>query len=166
MLIRAFARVGIIALVDEATGYQEVRDRIALQKILDKFLNKELAAWAKTFPDEFYDEIFRLKGWPGPEGVKRPSVLGHYTNDIVYKRLAPGVLEELKRRNPTIAPGRRKNTHTQWLTLEHGHPKLKDHLQGVTLLMRISANWEGFKRNLARGYPILTEQIPLPIEEE
>ena len=118
------------------------------------------------FPDEFYDEIFRLNGWPGPEGVKRPSVLGHYTNDIVYKRLGPGVLAELKRRNPAIAPGRRKNTHTQWLTLEHGHPKLKEHLHGVTLLMRISANWEGFKCNLPRGYPILNEQVPLLFEEE
>jgi len=40
-----------VALVDEATGYQEIRDRLALQAILDRFLRKELAAWAKRFPD-------------------------------------------------------------------------------------------------------------------
>ena len=54
ILSRGFATVGIIGLVDEATGFQEVRDRLALQEILDRFLRKEFAAWAKRFPDEFY----------------------------------------------------------------------------------------------------------------
>ena len=64
VLIRGLANVGIIALIDEATGYQEIRDRLALQEILDTFLLKELAAWAKRFPDEFYWHIFRLRHWP------------------------------------------------------------------------------------------------------
>ncbi len=34
-----FARLGIIALIDEATGYQEIRDKKALQAYLDLFLN-------------------------------------------------------------------------------------------------------------------------------
>ena len=63
ILIRGLATIGIIALIDEATGYQEVRDRLALQKILDKYLLKEYAAWAKRFPDEFYELMFRLNGW-------------------------------------------------------------------------------------------------------
>jgi len=62
-LMRGLATVGIIALVDEATGYQELRDRQALQAILDQYLRKEFAAWAKQFPDEFYREIFRLRNW-------------------------------------------------------------------------------------------------------
>ena len=62
MLMRGLAHIGIIALVDEATGYQEVRDREALQALLDRYLRKELAAWAKKFPDDFYKEIFRLRG--------------------------------------------------------------------------------------------------------
>jgi hypothetical protein len=33
LLMRGLAHVGIVALVDEATGYQEVRDRIALRPI-------------------------------------------------------------------------------------------------------------------------------------
>src|SRR6266700_2442847 len=45
MLMRGLAHIGIIALVDEATGYQEIRDRLALQAILDAYLRKELAAW-------------------------------------------------------------------------------------------------------------------------
>jgi len=74
ILLRGFATVGIIALVDEATGFQEVRDRIALQKILDKFITDEWAKWTKTFPDEFYKELFRLKDIPyPPTSMKRPS---------------------------------------------------------------------------------------------
>jgi len=98
ILMRGFARVGIIALVDEATGYQDVRARQALEKILEKFIAKELAKWAKRFPDEFYKEMFKLKRWEyKANSVKRPGVIGYYTNDLIYARLAPGVLDQLKK---------------------------------------------------------------------
>ena len=88
ILVRALSKVGIIALVDEATGYQEVRDRIALQQILERYISKELLPWTKRFPDDFYKEMFRLKNWPyEPKSIKRPSVIGTYTNNIVYERL-------------------------------------------------------------------------------
>ena len=70
MLIRSFAKIGIIALVDEATGYQEVRPKDALQVYLEMLVRKELAAWAKKFPDEFYENIYKLKGWVWP-GMKK-----------------------------------------------------------------------------------------------
>ncbi|MEL5367319.1 P63C domain-containing protein, partial [Serratia nevei] len=62
ILVRSLAKVRIIALVDEATGYQELRPRDALQAFLDKVISKELAAWAKKFPDEFYENIYKLRG--------------------------------------------------------------------------------------------------------
>jgi len=169
VLMRALAHVGIIALVDEATGYQEVRDRLALQKILDLFINKELSKWAKRFPDEFYKEMFRLKGWQW-QGMKinRPSVVGHYTNDVIYQRLAPGVLDELKKINPPDEAGHRKNKHHQWLTPDVGHPKLRDHLNGIIALMRASASWDQFKRMADRAFPKLNTTMLLPFvgEEE
>ena len=64
IILKGFAHVGIIALVDEATGYQEIRPRDALQVYLEKIIRKELAAWAKKFPDEFYENIYKLKNWP------------------------------------------------------------------------------------------------------
>ena len=76
ILERGLARVGVIALVDEATGYQEVRDKIALQAILDAYLRKELAAWAKRFPDEFYEHIFRLRGWKWKGRSKKSTSSG------------------------------------------------------------------------------------------
>lgn len=167
ILVRGFARVGIIALVDEATGYQQVRARRALEEILEQFISKELARWAKTFPDEFYEELFRLKGWQyRPLSVKRPGIVGHWTNDIVYERLAPGVLEELKRITPRDEKGRAKHRYHQRLTRDVGHPKLHEHLVAVITLMKASPNWSTFHRLLQRALPKFQEQMPLPIPDD
>lgn len=165
LLIRAFARVGIIALVDEATGYQNVRARQALEKILDEFISNELRKWAKTFPDDFYREMFRLKGWSyAPFSVKRPGVVGRYTNDLIYDRLAPGVLNELKQVNPS-SKGQRKNKHHQWLTEDVGHPRLREHLAAVIALMRASSNWETFKRLIERSFPKIGANLEIPLDD-
>jgi len=166
ILIRGLARVGIAALVDEATGYQDVRDRQALQAILDQYLRKELAAWAKRFPDEFYKEMFRLKGWPmNPLKVQRPGVVGKYTNNIVYERLAPGILEELERRNPKDEKGNRRGKHHQLLTDEVGHPALAQHLYAVIGFMRASSDWDAFLRMLDRAFPRKNETLSLALPE-
>ena len=167
ILIRGLATVGIIALVDEATGYQRIREERALSTILEKFIAKELQPWTKTFPYEFYEQIFRLKGWPGPDGAKRPSVIGHYTNDIVYDRLPHGVLDELRRINPKMPSGRRKHKHHQWFTPDIGHSKLKEHLAAVMAVMRISPNWDRFTANLNRAFqkPGQTKEMPFDDEQ-
>ena len=157
--------LGIIGLIDEATGYQEIRSKRALATILEKFIAKELQPWTRTFPYEFYEQIFRLKRWSGPDGVKRPSVIGHYTNDIVYARLAHGVLEELQRKNPTLPTGGRKRRHHQWFTPDPGHAKLKEHLAAVIALMKVAPNWNRFMADLPRAFPKLNEQIPLPLDD-
>ena len=164
MLIRAFAKLGVVALVDEATGYQEVRDRTALQAILDKYLRDELAAWAKRFPDEFYKQIFRLRGWAWQGmAVNRPQVVAHYTTDIVYERLTDGILEELEKRNPKTQKGSRPARHHQWLTEDVGHPALAQHLYAVIGLMRISPDWETFVDFLDRAFPKRNQMIKLPM---
>lgn len=61
ILMRRLTHVGIVALVDEATEYQEDRNRKTLQEILDKYLLPYRTRWGKRFPDEFDKEIFRLK---------------------------------------------------------------------------------------------------------
>jgi hypothetical protein len=166
ILIRSLSKIGIIALVDEATGYQYDRARKALEEILDKFISKELRKWAKTFPDEFYQEMFRLRGWQYvPFSAKRPSVVGKYTNDLVYERLAPGVLEELKRKTPKTKSGHRKHKFFQWLTEDVGHPRLREHLTAVIALMKASTKWDQFYRLLQRALPKYAEQMQLPLDE-
>jgi len=52
--LRGLARIGILALVDEATGYQDVRDpRLRLQVILNRYLKDEWSKWTKRFPNDF-----------------------------------------------------------------------------------------------------------------
>ena len=165
VLIRGLATVGVIALVDEATGYQQIREKRALATILERIIAKDLQPWTKTFPYEFYLEIIRLKGWPNIYAIKRPSVVGHYTNDIVYERIAPGLLEELRNVNPTLPTGRRKHRHHQWFTPELGHPLLKEHLAAVSALMRAAPNWNAFQRSLARAFPQMNSNLPLPLED-
>jgi hypothetical protein len=99
-------------------------------------------------------EIFRLRNWPW-RGLKinKPQVVAKYTNDIVYQRLAPGILEELERKNPKDEKGNRKVKHHQFLTEDVGHPALAQHLYGVIGLMRIAETWDGFKGMLNKAYP-------------
>ena len=165
ILIRGLATVGVIALVDEATGYQDIRAKRALATILEKFIAKELQPWTRTFPYEFYQEIARLKEWPQLYSIKRPSVIGHYTNDIVYDRIAPGVLEELQRVNPMLPTGRRKNRHHQWFTPDPGYVKLNQHLAAVTALMRAAPNWTAFQRGLQRAFPRINETLAFPLDD-
>ena len=167
ILVRGLAQIGIIALVDEATGYQDVRARDALAKILEAFVDKELQAWVQTFPDDYYREMFRLRGLNFPEdSVKRPQYFGVLTNDIVYKRIAPGVLEELKRVQRKGSTGRPKDKLFQRLTQNAGYPKLREHLGSVVTLMKISPDWAAFKAHLDRIHPRFNETIPLDYEHD
>lgn len=162
-VMRGLARVGIVALIDEATGYQEVRDRFALQAILEKFLRKELAVWAKRFPDEFYQEMFRLKNWQWRGmSVNRPQYVGKVTKDIVYARLAPGILKELEGLNPADEKGKRRVRHHQWLTEEVGHKALAQHLHAVIAFMRVSRNWDQFYVMLNQAFPKQGATLRLP----
>lgn len=162
MLVRGLAHVGIVALVDEATGYEDVRDRQALQEILDQFLRKELAAWAKRFPDEFYRQIFRLRNWTWKgRAVNPPGAVAHYTKNLVYERLAPALLTELEKANP-MQNGRRRAKHHQWLTEDVGHPALAQHLHAVIGLMRASASWDDFMVLVDRAFPKRGDTLELP----
>ena len=152
ILMRGFAHVGIIALVDEATGFQDDRDRRALALILEKFIAKELRRWVKTFPLDYYKELCRLRGLHFSTDMKMPQYFGHLTNNIIYSRLAPGVLSELKKKNPS-ENGRRKHKHFQHLTEDTGHPKLLQHLGSVVTLMKLSKDWNEFEETIKKIHP-------------
>jgi hypothetical protein len=165
ILLRGLATVGIIALVDEATGFQDVRIKQALAKILEKYIADELRKWTKTFPDEFYKELFKLKGWKFHVPLKKkPWPVGNLTDDLVYKRLAPGVRDKLREKNLKDKKGRRKAMHHQWLTPDLGHPKLKEHLAAVIALMKASSNWRNFYRLLNRALPVWGKTLDLPLD--
>ncbi len=116
LIMRGLAKVGIVALIDEATGYQQLRPADGLRSYFNQILRKDLAAWSKRFPDEFYENIYKLRNWDWPGmGKNRFSVVGTYTNDLVYERLLPGLKEEFDLRNPKNDKGARKHKNQQWL---------------------------------------------------
>ena len=164
ILVRGLAHVGIIALVDEATGYQDVRARNALALILEQFIAKELQAWVRTFPDDYYRGMFRLRGLQYPEDtVRRPQYFGTLTNDVVYARLAPGVLDELKKVTPRSATGNLRHKYFQRLTTNLGYPKLREHLGSVVTIMKLSDSWRAFMDNLDRLHPRYGRTIPMEL---
>jgi P63C domain len=169
MLIRSFARVGIVALVDEATGFQAERPANALEKYLEKLISKELAAWVKKFPDEFYENIYKLKGWVWPGmGKNRYSVVGHYTRDLVFERLAPGLLPELEKLSPKDEKGNRQNKLHQWLTQDIGNPMLAQHMHTLVMFQRLAiANghtWQRFVKTVDQVLPKKGSTLELPLE--
>jgi len=161
VLVRGFARVGIIALVDEATGYQRDREKDALAKILEAFVAKELQPYLKTFPADYYEQLFRLYGLPyPPAGNKswRPAFFGHITNDVVYSRLAPDLLPELKK---AASKAERKAKLHQWLTQDIGHPKLREHLASIVAILKLSKTPEAFKSNVNQIHPRIGDTVQL-----
>jgi hypothetical protein len=167
ILSRGLAITGITALVDEATGFQYVRDRLALAAILDKYIGKELAIWEKTFKDDYYEQLFKLRGWAyNPKSSRRPILVGKLTIDMVYKRLAPGVLKELKAKAPRNEKGQLDAKLFQVLSQDYGHPKLKEHLSNLTVLMKASSTWPSFYRMLQRALPKYGDTLALPFGDE
>lgn len=163
ILTRGLARVGIVALVDEATGYQADRAKDALSKILEEFISKELSKWVKTFPDDYYQQLFRLMKMTYDQfSTKRSPIIGKLTNDIVYQRLAPGVLSELQRLTPRDNKGRAKHKYHQRLTPDMGHPKLKEHLSAVIALMKVSSTYKKFRAMLDQALPKYSDQLTIP----
>lgn len=161
MLMRGFARVGIIALVDKATGYDKVVTRRYYEEILRKYISSELQDYPHTFPDEFYTQIFRLRNWNATNIRKRPGYVASLTVDIVYDRLAPNVLDNLKKLTQRDEKGRLKTRLYRHLTPDVGHPKLLEHFVALDALMRASPNWRIFYALLNRALPRYNHTLPL-----
>jgi len=143
-VVRACAKVGIVALIDEATGYQKIRARNALQLKLQAFIVDEIGEWAKVFPDEFWIELARL------EGIKysprnRPIRWGRYVMMFVYDAVDKDVGRELRKKNPD--PHFMKNHH-QWLKA-HGREKVNNQLQRVIGIMQTCASMDEFRHKFA-----------------
>lgn len=167
ILTRGLAHVGIIALVDEATGYQDDRAKDALAKILERFIAKELRPYVQTFPTDFYKEMFRLRGWKWPDlpadQRKRPILVGRLTDNLVYDRLAPGVKQKLKELIGRNETGRLKTKMFRRLTKEVGDPKLREHLAAVVALMKAADTWPQLMTMIDRS---LKRYKPLPLFDQ
>ncbi|HSH79343.1 MAG TPA: P63C domain-containing protein [Herpetosiphonaceae bacterium] len=147
VVIRACAKVGIIALVDEATGFQEIRRKRALQLKLQAFIAEDMQEWAKTFPDDFWFELARLENTRySPR--HRPLRWGKYVMAFVYDAIDKDVGKELRKINPN--PQHRSNHH-QWLQ-QFGKEKVHDQLQAVIAVMKACDDMDEFRRKFAKVF--------------
>lgn len=166
ILLNAFAKVGVTALIDEATGFQEVRSPDALRLLVQQYIEAEKHEWAKQFPDDYYDELNRLYGskkltqtGSGRIIQNRPQHFAKFTRSYVYHPLENGeVLAELDRINPKInSRGTRRARFHQHLTEGYGIEKLKRQVQEILTLMRVSDTVGQFKKLFTKrfaGQPI------------
>jgi hypothetical protein len=167
ILVRGFARVGIIALIDEATGYQEVRARDELHKILEAYIAKELLPWTKRFPDEFFKEMFRVWGWPWPPaagtylGPRGPRYAGKLVRSLIYENLPPGVLARLDEVTPADEKWQRRNRLSQALTPTIGQVHLDKLVAQMTMLFRVSDDPDSFWRIYQKAFQERGKQIQL-----
>jgi P63C domain len=165
ILIRGLARVGIIALVDEATGYQEVRACWELQKILEAYVREQFRPWVATFPDEFFREIYPLHDWEFKPGTsQRTPHVGKLIKHYIYEQLPQCVLAELERVNPKNHKGNRPRKHHQHLTETTGNEHLDRQITSIITLMRISRNRAEFEEVFERTFPPAQPKLPLVID--
>lgn len=154
ILVRSLAKVGVIALVDEATGYQKERERDALAKLLEEFIAKEMRPWVSTYPAEFFEQLCRLRGVPFKANMRRPQYFGHLVNNITYDRMAPELRNALKEEKAKAKKSGAK-MH-QFLSDGTGFGLLQKRLTGITTLMQASDSYEGFIELLDKVHPVLS----------
>lgn len=148
--LRAFdLEASLTRFANAAIGFDPDAAARALGQLTDDAGRRQ-----NTFPDEFYVELYRLRGLPPYTGAtRRPSYFGTLTNNIVYKRLAPGLLDELKDGIDRGETGKHKKRLFQRLSTTRGYPQLLDHLDNVIALMKRCKTYDEFMRKLDAKYP-------------
>jgi hypothetical protein len=155
LLVRGLAHVGIIALVDEATGFQYERPRRELEEQLKKFISDALRKWVRTFPASYFENLCRLRGVELRPDMRLPQYFGKVTNNLVYRRLAPGLVARLKQQR--LEFGKQSNKLHSWLSSDLGFPEVLIHLGTVVGVMKQHTNYEQFERALEDIAPIYPE---------
>jgi hypothetical protein len=145
IIVRARAKVGIIALVDEATGDQEVRKSGPPVETPGAY-REDMQEWAGMFPEEFWLELARLESTRcSPR--HRPLRWGRYVMLFVYDALDQDVGRKLRELNPNP---HYRNDH-QWLK-DFGRQRVNDQIQRVIAVMKMCDDMPQFKRSFERVF--------------
>ncbi len=166
-IVNALAKVAIVALIDEATGYQTERSPDALRLLVQAYIEKEQREWEKEFPDDFYLTLNKVYGSDpyisrsgGSVVINKPQHFGNFTNKYVYGPLENGeVLKELQRLNPKLeATGTRKEKLHQFLSKGYGLEKLREQRQEVLTMLKLSDDIDDFKRLYEKRFGPMNDQ--------
>lgn len=162
IILRSAAKVGIVALVDEATGYED-KTKFEYKELFDKFIRDEFRQWEQEFPEKFFEMIYRLYRLKRhkPDRSTHPQFFGKFIRKYVYYPLAHSngaILEKLEEKNPVVyASGGRRYKFFQFLTDEIGMHSFRQHLWQVIGIGEASMDKQQFDRGFFRAFP---EAIP------
>lgn len=157
MFLASCAKVGLEALIDEATGYQYVRAEDSLQFRLRLYLEKEMRKWERTFPKELWEQFGRLTHWEGALH-QRPRYWGKLVMELIYDYLEPDVANWLRENNPS--PRKGKNHH-QWLSEQYGLKKLTEHIWKVVGMAMACNSIRELQTKMAESYGRVPTQYSL-----
>ncbi len=145
ILMQAFAKVGIIALIDEATGYQRDRAHDALRLLLSKYIAEGLQKWLKTFPDAFFVELDKLYDNEPTTSRNRPQYYGRFINKYIYDPIENGYVKNKLDELNITDEGKRKARFHQWLS-DDGRNILIHQIGRVQGLMEMCNDIDAFKK--------------------
>ncbi len=162
VITASLTRVGLIALIDEATGYQSHRAHDELQRLLEAYILPEHRPWTKTIPPAFIKEIHRVYGWPYSPDNRGPRYAGKLVRQLIYEQLPSPVLPALDAQNPTNEKYQRKLRHHQFLTDKVGLDHFRTQMISVMALLRASPDKNTFKTLFRRAFGA---QMELDLED-
>ena len=167
LFMLGLADVGLAAMIDEATGYDKIKKRREYQRLFKDFIREEHSAWVKEFPDEFFDQLYRVYHCE-KRGQNHPSFFAHVITKYVYWPLANShgaILEQLQEKDPIVyKAGRRYKLH-QFLSDEIGKSALRMHIGSVTTLLALSPDKGVFQRQFKRRYPKAGDQMEFDFDD-
>jgi len=159
IIVRSAAKVGIIALIDEATGFIEDKRKHEYRELWQAFITENYRQWEHEFPDELFNAIYKLYGLKriNPASSKHPRFFSKVLRKYIYQPLANSngaILEELEELNPVVYAngGRRLRLH-QFLNEELGVPALRQHIWQTVGIARTVADKKGFDRAFFTAFP-------------
>jgi hypothetical protein len=146
---------GIIALVDEATGYQKIRAEHELEEKISLNFTEEMRKWEKTFPDELWDEFARLTGFVGERGTW-PQCWAGYVNSFIYEAMDPDLYAWLKANDAPSTPGHR---YHQRFNEQVGLPRLHAHMWLVIGIARMCSSIAELREAITQRFGVTAQYL-------
>jgi hypothetical protein len=154
MLTRSLAKTGIIALIDEATGYEKIRETGELIKFFKETMVREIASdRVKEFERRgVFDGLYKIYNLPRKKDKpwQHPQFFGSFFIKYVYKPLdsiitdgqakTGGIMLRLLKEKKNLNRG----ALLYQFIAEVGEPQFFEHLTSISNLMKIADNKKQF----------------------
>lgn len=159
VIVNASAKAGIKGLVYALAGYDATKEEVIAA--FKMYVQEEARDYEKEFPDQLYEEWYRLYRLPKPQRNK-PWKFMHLTVDQVYRPLARsnGKILQLTKAQREKSNARWKKLH-QFLS-EVGVKALRTQLGQLLGIARISESKDDYEMYFKK---LFGQQLPLPYDE-